>query len=221
MGAAKKIQPAETEKVSVGNVSKFRLYEIDEAITSIIDMLEFTVSETGEIVDEELEQKISDRLKELTLAKDEKAANIAVYIKSLIGEAELLGKEKERLAKREKATLARADWLKRYLTAYLQKSTSEPGLAIKGVRSNISWRKSDAIQVGVVDRLPLKFKKYSVDEISEDEFLVYGSMLSKLKGLQVEPRKDALKRHIKDRQDRGHKFRHVAQLSEKYSIQIK
>lgn len=221
MRGAKKAQPVETEKVSPGNVSKFRLYEIDEAITSIIDMLEFTVSETGEIVDEELEQKISDRLKELTLAKDEKAANIAVYIKSLVGEAELLGKEKERLAKREKATLARADWLKRYLTSYLQKDSSEPGLAIKGVRSNISWRKSDAIQVGSVERLPLKFKKYSVDEISEDEFLVYGSMLSKLKGLQVEPCKDALKRHIKDRQGRGHKFHRVAQLSEKYSIQIK
>ena len=211
----------ESKKLTPATTSGFKLYEINDSISEITDMLSLAVDHNGEIVEEGLLDKITARLNELNLAKEIKATGIAIVLKSLIGESDLISKERERLERREQVIQNKVRWLKGYLTTYLQNDPSSPGLSINSVRASISWRKSDAILINVLDRLPTRFKKYSVTDISEDELLLFGDQLKRLRGLTVEPRKDVLKTHIKSRQQRGRKFKRVALLQVKHTLQIK
>jgi hypothetical protein len=211
----------ESQKLSPSSTSSFKLYEINDSIAEVADMLSLAVDQHGEIIEEALLDRITTRLNELNVAQETKASNLAIYIKSLQGEADLLAKERERLEKREHAIHVKLRWLKNYLVSCLQTDPSTPGITVSGVRSSISWRKSDSINVNAVDRLPLRFQKYSVSDITEDEILLFGETLKRLRGLTIEPRKDILKKHMKDRQLKQHKFRHVAAISERYTIQIK
>jgi len=206
---------------SPANTSSFRLYQLNAAMTEITDMLSLAVDENGEITETDLLDKLTARLDQLQLAKEVKAENVAIYIKSLQGEAELIARERERLERRESAIQKKIRWLKDYAVSCLQADPSKPGLIVNGVRSSISWRRSDAITVAATDRLPVRFKKYSVTEISEDEILLFGDTLKHLKGLSVEAKKDLLKKHMKSRMAQGRKFHRVASVQERYTIQIK
>ena len=122
------------------------LYEINEAITSCIDM------ETGEIVD-------IDRLNELQMERETKIEGVALWIKNLKAEADAIKAERENLAERERAAENKAEGLKRYLSDVLC------GQKFETSRVKCSFRKSNAV---VVDDDFLDWAKNN-----HDEFLRY------------------------------------------------
>lgn len=83
------------------------LYEIDAAITALVD------PETGEISD-------FDAFDQLSMARDQKIENIALYYKNLVADAAAYKAEKLAFAERQKAAENKAQRLKDYLAYALQ-----------------------------------------------------------------------------------------------------
>ncbi|MFZ5627967.1 MAG: siphovirus Gp157 family protein [Spirochaetota bacterium] len=210
----------ESSKVTSANFGRFTLYEIEDSVRKAIELFERVIDENGEIVDEKLEGQIVERLNQLNLAKELKATNVAVYIKSLWGQVSLLEQERIRLARREKSLSRKAVWLTKYLVSYLQLDPARPGMLVSGLRANIGWRRSDSLEVTNPMRLPLQFQKASITEVSEDELAKHGRFLKTLAGFRTDPRKDILKKRIKAGIAKGKKYTRIARLIEKYTIQI-
>lgn len=112
------------------------LYEIDEAMLKCID------EETGEVDTEMLDA--------LTMAKESKLENIALWIKDLEAEAEALKAEKQAFEKRQQAAEKKAESLKNYLTGYLN------GEKFKTVKCAVSFRKTQSVNIiNVMDVPPM------------------------------------------------------------------
>ncbi len=118
------------------------LYEIESAIMDCVD------EETGEIIDVE-------KLSKLQMESDKKVENIALFIKNLLAEATALKVEKDNLAKRQKACENKAESLKQYLSGFLC------GEKFKTARVNISYRKSEAVEVSDISKIDDDYLKYS------------------------------------------------------------
>ena len=139
-----------------------KLYEIDEAIIACID------AETGEIID-------ADKLDKLTMERDAKIENVALWIKDLKAEAEALKAEKMAFAERQKVAENKAESLKKWLAYALQ------GEKFKTPKCAISFRKSEAVEV-TDEGLNNLMKEH-------DELLTYKA---------PEPNKTAIKQALKD-----------------------
>lgn len=126
------------------------LYQIDTEIMKLIDY------ETGEILD-------WDKLDELNAAKEQKIENIALYIKNLTAEAAALKTEKDAFAERQKAAEKRAEGLKRYLTNALK------GEKFKTTKVNISYRKSETLEIADGAEIPENFLKYKEPEVNKTD----------------------------------------------------
>ena len=111
------------------------LYEIDQGILGCID------PETGEIADFE-------KFDELTMERETKLENVALWIKNLKAEAEALKAEKQAFADRQKAAESKAESLKRYLEHALA------GEAFKTTKVAVSFRKTTSVEVDNVYDLP-------------------------------------------------------------------
>lgn len=116
------------------------LYEIDEAIMSCVDM------DTGEIVDE-------NALTALQMERDSKVENIALWIKNLMAEAAALKREQDSFRGRRAVAENKAASLKKYLSEYLA------GEKFKTTRVNISYRKSESVEVSDWKEVPEEFLK--------------------------------------------------------------
>ena len=104
------------------------LYEINEAILNLVDM------ETGEIADVEA-------FDALTMQKEEKLENIALYIKNLTADAKAFAEQEEIFAERKKAAQKRIESLKSYLTYALD------GQKFSTTKCAVSFRKSEKIEI--------------------------------------------------------------------------
>lgn len=104
------------------------IYEIDDAITSLVDM------ETGEIEDEK-------RFEELKMERTQKIENIGCFYKNLLAKAKAMREEEASLAKRRKAVENKAERIKNLL-AYALK-----GDKFESPRLRCSYRKAKSIQV--------------------------------------------------------------------------
>ena len=104
------------------------LYEIDAAIMACVD------AETGEIVD-------FDQLDQLTMAREEKLENIALYIKALEAEAAAIREEEKSLAARRKVKENKVVRLREYLADALG------GQSFETARVALSFRSSQALKV--------------------------------------------------------------------------
>lgn len=104
------------------------LWEIDQAILACVD------GETGEIVD-------FDKLDQLTMARDEKLENIALYIKSLEADAAAIKAEEKALADRRKVKENKAKRLREYLVGALG------GQPFETARVNLSFRASAGVKI--------------------------------------------------------------------------
>lgn len=107
---------------------KMTLYEIDQAIMACVD------TETGEIVD-------FDQLDQLTMAREEKLENIALYIKALEAEAAAIREEEKTLAARRKVKENKVVRLREYLAGTLG------GQSFETARVALSFRSSQALKV--------------------------------------------------------------------------
>lgn len=114
------------------------LFEINRAILDCLDM------ETGEIVDVEA-------LDALMLEREEKMENIALWIKNLLSDAAAYKAEKESFADREKKATAKAESLKRYLTAALD------GQKFKTTRCEVGFSRSVKTEVFDLEKVPREF----------------------------------------------------------------
>lgn len=141
----------------------FSLYEINSQIDRVWGAA--VDPDTGEIINEEALQE----LEQLGMQREEKLENLALFYKNLSAEAEALKAEKMRLAARQAATEKKAEWLKQYLSQYM-----ESGEKYKSAKVSIGWRKSESVQVDDTFLLP-------------DEYLIF----------TVAPDKNALKKALK------------------------
>lgn len=150
------------------------LYQIDAEIMNLIDY------ETGEILD-------WDKLDELQTAKEQKIENIALYIKNLNAEAAALKAEKDAFAERQKAAERRAEGLKQYLVSALK------GEKFKTTKVNISYRKSEALEIADGVEIPEDFLKYAEPEINKtnlkkaikDGLLIEGVSVVERQNIQI------------------------------------
>lgn len=154
------------------------LFEIDREMLDMID------PETGEVLDFEA-------FAALAMERDTKIENIAVWVKSLVAEAEAIEAEEAALAARRKAKKNKAKRLKGYLDAFLD------GKKWESSRAKISFRKSTKVEVGE------EFMDWAKDAMPE--LLVYKAEVSKTA--------------IKEALEAGADVQHVA-VVESRSIQV-
>ena len=117
------------------------LYEIEQEIMSCVDM------ETGEIIDFE-------KLDALTIERDSKIENLALWVKNLEADAQAYKEEKDSFAQKQKVAENKAKSIKEYLSRYLA------GNAFKSTRVNVGFRKSESVDVFNMDAL----MKYGNDD---------------------------------------------------------
>lgn len=154
------------------------LYELNKAIADFDLEID---EETGEVLN-------ADELDQITLARDEKIENIALWVKDLLAEAEAIKAEEHALAKRRKQAENKADWLKRYVAQALE------GEKFKTPRVAISYRTSEAVEILDEDLIPEEFlmikTEYKPDKKAiKDELKVggevEGAVLVKRTSLQI------------------------------------
>lgn len=104
------------------------IYEYDQVLESLID------PETGEVFD-------YDAFLELSMERDSKIENTAVYVKNLISQTEAIKAEERALKARREPMERRAKRLKEYLANYLN------GERFECPRASLSFRKSTALEV--------------------------------------------------------------------------
>lgn len=121
------------------------LYDIDTRLYSLLD------EDTGEITDIEAFEKIQ-------LERDEKIENIALWVKNLKADAEVLKAEKLAFAERQKAAEKKIDSLKRLLSDALS------GQAFKTARVALSFRKSSEVQIDDIEEISDEYLRYKAPE---------------------------------------------------------
>ena len=126
------------------------LFEIDSEILECVDV------ETGEIFD-------IDRFNALSMERDTKLENIALWIKNLKAEVEALKNEKESFAKRQKSAENKMESLKNYLSAYLEGNKFETS------KVKVSFRTSESVDYDDVYKIPDEFVKYKEPEVKKAE----------------------------------------------------
>lgn len=104
------------------------IYEIDDAITSLVDM------ETGEIEDEK-------RFDELQMERTQKIENTGCFYKNLMAEAKAMKEEEANLAQRRKAVENKAERIKNLLVYALN------GEKFESPKVRCSYRKAKSVQV--------------------------------------------------------------------------
>lgn len=104
------------------------IYDIDDAILSIVDM------ETGEIEDEK-------RFDELQMERTKKVENIGCFYKNLAAEAKAMREEEANIAQRRKAVENKAERIKNLLVYALK------GEKFESPKLRCSYRKSKSIEV--------------------------------------------------------------------------
>lgn len=117
------------------------LYEIDERILNCIDQ------ETGEIIDDVA-------LDALLIERENKIEGVALWYKNLVADAAMYKAEKLSFAEKQKTAENKAEGLKRYLQHALN------GEKFKTSRVQISYRKSNSVQIEDGARLPEEYLKY-------------------------------------------------------------
>lgn len=125
-----------------------KLYEIDQAILDCID------TETGEIFDE-------DRLDQLEMERTKKVEGVALWYRNLLSDAEQYKAERQRFEELEKQSKAKAESLKQWLSYALQ------GEKIKTSRVNITYRKSQSVEIVANSIIPNEYMKYSEPTINK------------------------------------------------------
>lgn len=152
------------------------IYEIEQAIMDLVD------PETGEITD-------FDALDALSMARDEKIENIALWIKNLTAESKAIREEEKALAERRRAAETKADSLQRYLDRILD------GNKFSTPRVAISYRKSKAVEIADEDTFikagaylilqEPKIDKKAISEALKNGTVIAGAELVERNNIQI------------------------------------
>ncbi len=128
------------------------LFEIDQKIYETFDQ------ETGEILDEE-------KLNELNMERAAKITNIVHFIKNLEADAEAFKKVADDFKSRKDSAEKKAASLRKYLENYMNGETFES----EDKTAKISYRKSEAVEVTDVWKLPMQYQKFKDPEADKTE----------------------------------------------------
>lgn len=126
------------------------LYEIDKEILDCVDL------ETGEIFD-------AEKFEKLSMERDKKIESICLWIKNLKAESEALKAEKEVFANRQKSCENKMESLKRYLSGFLD------GTPFKTAKAQVSYRKSESVEISDHAQIPEQFLKFKEPEVNKTE----------------------------------------------------
>lgn len=133
------------------------LFAIDEAITNCVKLDgrdEWIDVTTGEIID-------TDALDALKMERDKKIRNIACWIRNLESDEAQLAEQIKIFQARKKAAENKRESLKSYLASFLN------GAKWKNKEVNISWRKSDAVEVTDMSKLSSYYLRYKEPEVNK------------------------------------------------------
>ncbi len=125
-----------------------KLYQINKSIYDCID------KETGEVLDVEL-------LSSLTLKREEKIENVALYYKSTKAESKAIDDEIKILQARKKSLDNKAKNLKQYLIENLQ------GEKFFTQRVLIGYRKCTAVEIEDINELDITYLKVKEPEANK------------------------------------------------------
>ena len=127
-----------------------KLWEINSEIERVL--AEESDHTTGEITDETLE-----KLDALEIERDDKALQIACYLKSEIAEGLAVKTQADKLAARAKIHENRAGRLKNYLN-----TDSEVGKKNSNGMVQIGWQKTKSVEVLDLPKVPYDYHKVTV-----------------------------------------------------------
>lgn len=114
------------------------LYELDQAVLTVLENGLVFDEETGEILFDE------DNFNELEGARNDKMENVALYIKSLDADALAIRAEEKALAERRSIKERKAERLRDYLTRSMQ---TFGDTKLETPRVAISFRKSESVEI--------------------------------------------------------------------------
>lgn len=126
-------------------------------IKAIDEIIANNTDEDGVIAEEVLAE-----LDALEVAKEEKIDNCISFIKSREAMAEMLKKERQAIAKREKTAENEVERVKQYLTFCLA------GAKWESTAGKVSYRRSEAVEVEDLDEIPAIYKT-EVTEVKADK----------------------------------------------------
>ena len=120
------------------------IWEIDQEILACVDL------ETGEVID-------PARLESLQMERSQKIENVACWIKNLESDAAAIKAEKEALAKRQVAALAKAEQLKEWLAEALG------GQKFSSAKCAVSFRRSEKTEIFDAGSVPSEYTKTKIE----------------------------------------------------------
>lgn len=130
-----------------------KLFDIvSEIRITMAEIFENTDEETGEILTEDIFERISA----LNLEKDKKLENIALYMKEKQAEADALKAEAKKLTDRARSAQNAADRLKDYLAYGLEQFGMTK---FESTRIKMSFRKTSAVVIDDLEAIPEEFVK--------------------------------------------------------------
>ena len=133
------------------------LYEIDNAVNSVIENGFKVDEETGEVL------FTADDIEQLQLDRQAKIENIALYIKNTVSFANDIDTEIKTLTERKKAAERKAESLKSYLAFILN------GEKFKTAKCAISYRKSERVEVANVETLPDEYIRFELKKTANKD----------------------------------------------------
>ena len=163
----------------------FSLYQIDNAVLTVLeDGLVFD-EETGEILFD------PDNLDELEVERNAKLEAVALFIKSLEAESAAMSEEERKLAERRGRNDRKAERLRRYLSDSMQRFGDTK---LETARVSLGFRRSESVEVIDQAALPVEFIKVKMTETPDKAAIkkalkagqqVAGAQLVENKNLQI------------------------------------
>lgn len=124
-----------------------KLYEINAAIMQVLELgfdQECVDPETGEILFERAEA----RLLELEVEEAAKLEGIVCFLKNLDSDVKQFKAEEKTLAERRKVKEKKAEWLKSFISGYMEATDKKK---FETARCALSFRKSEALEITDAD----------------------------------------------------------------------
>ena len=135
------------------------LYELDQAVLTVLDNGLIFDEETGEILWDE------DNFNQLEVERNDKLEAVALYVKSLDADAAAIKAEEKKLADRRSIKERKAERLRSYLTFSMQ---TFGDTKIETPRVALSFRKSESVEITDASYLPRVFCKIE-EKITPDK----------------------------------------------------
>lgn len=132
------------------------LFKIAEALERCVKLVSgnYVDTETGEVID-------TEAIESLEMERDTKIRNIACWIRNLDAEEKALAEQEKIYRDRKNATHNKKEDLKEYLASFLA------GKKWKNEEVNISWRKSEAVEVTDMKKLSSYYLRYREPEVNK------------------------------------------------------